>query len=129
MAASAQAAGQDFSWPASGVVTQNAAEHRANEGGNSAIDIAAPGGGVPIVAAHDGVVQTVSIGGNTQCYSANHASNGLGDYVVLRHDGPGGTLYSAYAHLAPASASVSVGQSIGEGAQLGVMGNTGCSTG
>lgn len=123
----ARAAGQDVSWPASGVVTQNAAEHRASEGGNSAIDIANPGANVPVVAAHDGVVETASIGGNAQCNSANSASNGLGNYVVIKHDGPGGPLYTAYAHLA--SASVSVGQTLSEGAQLGVMGNTGCSTG
>jgi hypothetical protein len=124
---SAFAAGQDFSWPANGTVTQNAAEHRQNEGGNSAIDIANAGANIPVVAAHDGVVQTVSIGGNAKCHSADSSSNGLGNYVVLRHDGPGGTLFTAYGHLS--SASVSVGQAVTEGTQLGVMGSTGCSTG
>jgi murein DD-endopeptidase MepM/ murein hydrolase activator NlpD len=113
-------------WPASGVVSQNAAEHNASES-EFAIDIASNAANNPVVAAATGVVVVASTGGNSQCHSANAASNGLGNYITLRHQSANGTTYTTYAHLA--SEQVGSGQGVAQGQQIGIMGNTGCSTG
>jgi hypothetical protein len=118
----------DLIWPASGTITQNAAQHRASESA-SAEDIAnssAP----PVFASYDG---TVSFAGTTgdQYYcpllGRNTGGDGFGNFVVIRHDGGTTTYYTLYAHLN--SWSVTAGQVVTQGSQVGVMGNTGCSTG
>ena len=48
-------------------------------------------------------------------------------YAVLRHPRPDGLCYTLYWHLR--SLSVSVGQAVRQGEQLGVMGSTGLATG
>jgi murein DD-endopeptidase MepM/ murein hydrolase activator NlpD len=105
------------------VVTQNAAEHLSSEGAR-AIDIAKGGTSNPVVAAAAGIVMTASVGGNAQCYSDNHASNGLGNYVVIRHSDSSGTTYTTYGYLN--SESVTAGQPVSQGQQIGRMGYTGC---
>ena len=72
------------------------------------------GGGGPIKAAGRGVV--VEAGPN----------GGLGNWVLIRHK-PG--LETGYAHMAPGSPIVSVGQAVAQGQTLGTMGTTGTSTG
>lgn len=139
-------AANDFSWPATGNVSETSwkkngvttiypdsvAMHVAGEG-QRAVDITASGR-VPIYAAADGVVEIASIGGNSVCYAANSTSNGYGNYVVIRHSSSSGTLYTLYAHLN--SISVRKGDTVGKArTQIGTMGgglgddNPGCSTG
>ena len=50
-------------------------------------------------------------------------SSNYGRYVVVAHRIPEGTIYSLYAHLA--SVSCTVGQRVGTGNVLGIMGHTG----
>ncbi|MFR9724738.1 M23 family metallopeptidase [Streptomyces sp. MS19] len=70
------------------------------------------GSGTPVAAITDGEVITAGSGGS------------YGNQVVIRHaDGH----YSQYAHLS--SISVSVGQSVATGQQIGLSGSTGNSTG
>ncbi len=54
---------------------------------------------------------------------ANPRLSNYGRYVVVAHELPEGTLYSLYAHLA--SVSCEVGQSLGRGAVLGILGYSG----
>ncbi|MBR2782902.1 MAG: M23 family metallopeptidase, partial [Firmicutes bacterium] len=61
---------------------------------------------------------------NNSTYGISTCNWGVGNGVVLKHtDGT----YSSYSHMA--SVSVSVGDSVTQGAKLGVMGSSGCSTG
>lgn len=113
-------------WPASGTVTQKAAEHLANEGAR-AIDIANAAADTPVVAAAAGAVITASVGGNTTCFVRGNPSNGLGNYVVIEHSDATGTTYTTYAHFS--SILVAVGQDVTQGQRLGTMGRTGCATG
>ncbi|MBP0967038.1 MAG: M23 family metallopeptidase, partial [Oscillospiraceae bacterium] len=53
-----------------------------------------------------------------------HCNYGYGNYIILDH---GNGLYTLYAHLA--SFTVSVGQTVTVGQQIGVIGSTGDSTG
>lgn len=71
--------------------------------------------GTPVVAAASGMV--------------SHAGNmgGYGNVVILTHSINGQTHSTVYAHMN--SINVSVGQSVGQGQQVGGMGNTGRSTG
>jgi murein DD-endopeptidase MepM/ murein hydrolase activator NlpD len=116
----------DFAWPASGFVSQDAAEHQASEG-QKAIDIASFARERPVLAARAGTVVTASTGGNTKCHADDSKSNGYGNYVVLEHTGPAGTLYTLYAHLS--SVGVKHGQRVKLGTTLGIMGKTGCADG
>lgn len=72
------------------------------------------GGGLDIRAAGRGVV--VEAGPN----------GGLGNWVKIRHSP---TVETGYAHMAPGSPIVSVGQAVAQGQTLGTMGTTGTSTG
>ena len=72
------------------------------------------GGGLDIRAAGRGVV--VEAGPN----------GGLGNWVRIRHSP---TIETGYAHMAPGSPIVSVGQAVSQGQVLGTMGTTGTSTG
>ncbi len=98
-----------FGWPTSGVITQG---YWTVEGGygHPAIDIANPG--MPwIRAADSGFVIKVA---------RNTGDTGYGNYVMVDHRNGFVTLY---AHLD--TILVNVGDSVGKGAILGRMGNTG----
>lgn len=81
---------------------------------HAGIDIAASGP-VPIVAAANGVV------------SRSYTSSSYGNVVFVVHHLNGQTYETVYAHMR--SRSVSEGQVVSKGQQLGVMGNTGHSYG
>ena len=68
-----------------------------------------------VVAAADGVVEYAGY------------TSGNGNHIVLSHTLNGKKVYSLYSHLS--SMAVSKGQSVSKDAYLGVMGNTGNSTG
>jgi len=96
----------NFIWPTSGRVSQRWSwYHRAVDIANSSVP--------PIVAAQGGSV--VAAGWNR---------GGYGNYVIIDH---GNGFKTLYAHLS--SISVSAGQKVGQGQQVGVMGSTGRSTG
>ncbi|MGD6836606.1 SH3 domain-containing protein [Bacillus thuringiensis] len=78
------------------------------------LDIAASGK-VPVVAAADGIV-------TRSYYSASY-----GNVVFVSHNITGQTYTTVYAHLN--SRSISAGQSVKQGQQIGIMGNTGQSEG
>lgn len=77
---------------------------------HNAVDIAGSG---PIIAARSGKVVTASY------------SNGLGYFIKIDH---GDGYQSVYGHMQP-NLSVSVGQEVSQGQQIGIMGTTGNSTG
>ena len=116
----------DFAWPATGFISQNATEHLAAEG-QRAIDIASFAKDVPVGAARAGSVVAASSDGNTRCHSDDAKSNGYGNYVVLKHASAAGTLYTLYGHLS--SVAVKRGQHVQLGSKLGTIGQTGCATG
>ena len=82
--------------------------------GHTGIDIDGFGNdGKPVVAAAGGTVITASTG-----------SSGYGNYVTIDH---GNGYQTVYAHLA--TLSVSYGQSVSAGQEIGTLGSTGRSTG
>ncbi len=95
-----------FAWPASGLMAQFFSWY------HQGIDISNTGGG-PIRAADAG---TVVVSG--------WESNGYGNTIVVDH---GNGYTTRYAHLS--SLYTSVGQKVGRGEALGMMGSTGRSTG
>ncbi len=97
----------NFSWPASGSISQN------YWGGHPAIDIAGRTGS-PVRAADGGYVTTAGGGWN----------GGYGNHVIVDHGNGFATLY---AHLN--SIFVSPGENVVAGQQVGTLGNTGNSTG
>lgn len=106
-----------FIWPcpASGRITSAfGGRESPTEGASTShkgIDIGAPSGSKVIAAASGTVVIAT--------YSAS-----AGNYVMLNH---GGGVYTVYMHMN--SISVSVGQSVSQGQQVGTVGSTGYSTG
>lgn len=107
---------QSSGWirPASGILTSGFGYRihpvHGTRAMHSGIDIAGSG---PIRATRGGTVTTATY----------HHS--LGYYVVVDH---GGGYRSMYAHMTP-NLSVSRGQTVSQGQQLGIMGTTGTSTG
>lgn len=97
-----------------------------------ALDFPAPKG-TAVVASYDGIVEAVYNGcSHNYGKSSSCCADGFGNYVVLRHDymlkgGEHITLYSRYSHLT--KATVSEGQTVSKGQQVGTMGSTGYSTG
>src|SRR4051812_3641160 len=86
-AAPAQAAADNFYWPASGHTDANdVAWHRAHENGARAVDIQAPLG-TDVGAAQSGIIATV----NKNCADSGSwgCGGGFGNYVIIRHDRPG----------------------------------------
>jgi len=96
----------DFIWPLHGIITQRWSLH------HRAIDIAAPLG-TPVVAADNGKV--IRAGWNTQ---------GYGWLVIIDH---GNDYLTLYAHLS--SIKVNLGDVVGRGTVIGLVGSTGHSTG
>lgn len=76
------------------------------------------GTGAPIQAIADGVVTKVE-----------HLSGGLGTYVQIQHQIDGDTIDSVYGHMIADSPMVEVGDAVHVGQQIGLVGNTGASTG
>jgi len=102
-------------WPAIGVVTSEFGEVRITHI-HQGIDIAS-GTGTPIRATANGTVIAVGTSGN------------FGKRIMIYHgtDRNGNTYVTVYAHLS--EFKVEVGQKVGQGDLIGLMGNTGVSTG
>lgn len=77
-----------------------------------------PGSGYPIQSVADGVVTI-----------AEEDSGGLGVHVEVEHVIDGEVVRTVYGHMLSGSMTVSVGQTVSRGEQLGQVGNTGSSTG
>jgi len=100
-----------FIWPTVGVIS------RCVQPGHIACDIAnfsSPA----VVASKNGIVTKVGFEGG-----------GYGNHIIIDHgtDENGRSIRTLYAHLA--SVSVSRGESVTQGQEIGVMGRTGYSTG
>ena len=76
-----------------------------------------PGNGAPIFAIADGVVTASEFGG------------GYGQYVYLEHDINGRSVLTVYAHMQRGSGPLRVGDVVQVGDFIGLVGNTGISTG
>ncbi len=76
-----------------------------------------PGRGFPIVAIADGVVSKVVTSGSS-----------LGVYVVIDHVVNGQAVSSVYGHMENGSLTLSVGQEVRGGDQVGTVGSTGVTT-
>lgn len=74
--------------------------------------------GVDIIGSSDSVMATAN--GTVASCGYNKAN---GNYVVLKHNILGQTVYSFYAHLA--SYSVKMGSTVAKGSRIGTVGNTG----
>lgn len=79
--------------------------------------------GVPVIAAADGIVASISDGLSDRNTSWNDG-DGLGNYVEISH--PGG-LSTRYGHLRRGSIAVTRGESVERGAHLGLVGSSGMS--
>lgn len=76
-----------------------------------------PGSGAPIFAIADGVVATSEFGG------------GYGQYAYIEHEINGQTILSVYAHMQRDSSPLRAGERVRVGDFIGLVGNTGTSTG
>jgi murein DD-endopeptidase MepM/ murein hydrolase activator NlpD len=76
-----------------------------------------PGNGAPIFAVADGVVTAAEFGG------------GYGQYVYIEHRINGQSILSVYAHMQRGSSPLQVGDTVAVGEFIGLVGNTGTSTG
>ena len=76
-----------------------------------------PGAGTPIGAVAEGTVRV----------SATHPE--YGQYVIIDHQIDGQTISTLYAHMIYGSSPLRVGQSVAVGQLVGLVGNTGASTG
>ncbi len=77
-----------------------------------------PGRGTPIAAVADGVVTEVG-----------NPSGTLGVYAIIRHSIDGVTFSSLYGHMELGSLRLAVGQTVTRGQLVGLVGDTGASTG
>lgn len=78
-----------------------------------------PGAGAPIQAIADGVVREVD----------PYNDNGLGVHVIIDHMIDGNLVSSVYGHMRPGSLRVTSGQKVKVGNIIGLVGDTGISTG
>jgi len=76
-----------------------------------------PGNGAPIFAVADGVVTSAEFGG------------GYGQFVYIEHNINGQSVISVYAHMQRNSSPLRVGDTVRVGDFIGLVGNTGTSTG
>lgn len=89
---------------------------------HTGVDFSGPGiSGKPILAVKDGTVVT-----STALKNSDGSYRSYGEYIVINHHD--GTM-TLYAHGAPGSRRVSVGQSVKQGQQIMSVGTTGNSTG
>ena len=93
---------------------------------HGAIDIAGVCNQDVVVATKDGTVKTVSDTCDNNGYYGNSCGSGLGNYVILEHSD--GT-ESRYGHMYPNSITVKEGDTVKQGQKLGLVGNSGNSTG
>ncbi|MWB99554.1 M23 family metallopeptidase [Agromyces seonyuensis] len=115
-AAAAEAARPKLVWPTKTTAISDGFGYRSM-GFHDGVDFV-PGNGTPVMALADGVVTAATEDGGT-----------WGVMITIRHVIEGKTVYSLYGHMQHGSMKVAVGQQVKAGAQIGVVGSTGWSTG
>ena len=106
---------------------------------HNGVDIGHDGGTPKIYSIADGVVETKKSGyGNCKAVKINDniscpgCPQPAGNYIVIKHEleinGEKIIFYSKYLHLSSIVNDIRVGTIVKKGQQIGVMGNTGCST-
>ncbi len=118
---------RDFRWPVPGQYGLSSCF--LDQRSHYAIDISAPQGS-KVIASYSGTV-VATYNGCSHNYGGD-CGCGFGNYVIMKHNyalksGEHITLYTRYAHLT--KATVSVGQTLSAGQQVGTVGSTGLSTG
>lgn len=93
---------------------------------HGAIDIGATCNDNVVIAAKDGKVIKINDTCDNNGYYKNPCGTGLGNYVIIEHS-DGNT--SRYGHMYPNSITVQVGDEVKQGQKLGMVGNSGSSTG
>ncbi len=121
--------GRDFRWPVPGQYGLSSCFLDCRS--HYAIDISAPKG-TEVVASYRGTVVEIYNGCTHNYGKSSSCCCGFGNYVIMEHSyalksGEYITLYTRYAHLT--KATVSVGDSLSAGQQVGTVGSTGYSTG
>lgn len=91
-----------------------------------AIDISGGNSQNYIIAVSKGVVYSINNSCDNNGSFRNPCGGYLGNYVILKHSGD---VYTIYAHLYPNSITVSQGDTVDQGQIIGIMGNSGSSTG
>lgn len=81
----------------------------------------------PVLASADGVVTTARGGCAAFDPGVNSCNGGYGNYVMITHNTDQGVFFSLYGHLS--SLSVSQGQTVSQGQQIGLLGDSGNSYG
>ncbi len=81
----------------------------------------------PVYSTSDGVVITARTGCDPFYPGVNSCNGGYGNYVMIMHNTSSGTVFSLYGHLA--SLSVSQGQYVSQGQKIGLLGDSGNSSG
>lgn len=109
---SSNPSGLGFIWPVDGMITTYFGGSTPFQNFHSGLDIAGPAGD-PIVAAHDGIVTTVT----TMCCTSNGKDYGYGNWVEI--EGTNGYV-TRYAHLL--GFEVAVGQQVKRGQTIGYRG-------
>ncbi len=118
---------RDFRWPVPGQYGLSSCF--LDQRRHYAIDISAPKGST-VIASYGGTV-VATYNGCSHNYGGD-CGCGFGNYVIMQHSyalksGEHITLYTRYAHLT--KATVSVGDVLSAGQQVGTVGSTGLSTG
>lgn len=90
------------------------------------IDISATCNDNVVIAAKSGTVTKVYNGCDNNGYYGNECGNGFGNQVYITHEDG---MVTVYAHLYPDTITVSVGDTVEQGEKLGMVGNSGSSTG
>ncbi len=104
---------------------------------HNGIDIVSPNKNQPLYSVADGVVTAVTRNGENRYpdWNANPICDfnvAIANKVEIRHkiivDGVETVITSKYLHLAIVAKEIKVGDAVTKGQQIGIMGNTGCST-
>ena len=93
---------------------------------HSGVDMSGPNSSYYVIAASKGFVLYVNNTCDNNGYYRNRCGGTYGNYVVIEH---AGGVYTTYAHLAPDSITVNVGDTVNQGQVIAMMGNSGSSTG
>ena len=99
--------------------------NRGIVGTHKGYDFVPPGDSYHARASRAGTVFAVGYDSSGGC-SISGKPSGFGYRVVIKHQD---NTYTIYAHLKANTFKVSLNQSVPQGAQLGIIGNSGCSTG
>lgn len=92
---------------------------------HDALDISGTGEGSPIYAAGEGIVVKTNNTCSNKGYYGSRCGNSYGNYVIIEHDD---NIFTIYAHLTT-EVYVNAGDHVKKGTVIGLMGNSGSSTG